>query len=49
LQPTTSFKFARVNHVLGSVQRISHRLEICALRERRLLQDQIQLGIGEKV
>ena len=46
---TTSFKVARVNHVLGSVQRVSHRLEICAPRERRLLQDQVQLGIEEKV
>ena len=30
---------AGVSHVLGSVQRVSHRLEICASRERRLLQD----------
>ena len=29
LQPTTSFKIAGVSHVLGSVQRVSHRLEIC--------------------
>ena len=28
---------------------VSHRLEICASKERRLLQDQVQLGIGAKV
>ena len=49
LQPTTSVQVARVSHVLESVQRVSHRLEICASRERRLLQDQVQLGIGAKV
>ena len=38
-----------VSHVLGSVQRVSHRLEICASKERRLLQDQVQLGIQAKV
>ena len=30
-------------------KRISHRLEIYASRERRLLQDQVQLGIGANV
>ena len=40
---------AGVSHVLGSVQRVSHRLEICASKERRLLQDQVQLGIQAKV
>ena len=25
-----------VNHVLGSAQKVSHRLEICVSRERRL-------------
>ena len=33
----------------GSVQRVSHKLEVCASKERRLLQDQVQLGIGVKV
>ena len=28
---------------------VSHRLEICVTKERRLLQDQIQLGFGAKV
>ena len=42
-------QLAGVSHVLGSVQRVSHRLEICASKERRLLQDQVQLGIGAKV
>ena len=28
---------------------VGHILEICATKERRLLQDQVQLGIGEKV
>ena len=31
------------------MQRVSHKLEVCASRERRLLQDQVQLGIGAKV
>ena len=38
-----------VSQVLGSVQRASHKLEICALRERMLLQNQVQLGIRAKV
>ena len=38
-----------VSHILGSVQRVSHILEICASKERKLLQDQVQLGIGAKV
>ena len=38
-----------VSHVLGSMQRISHKLEVCASKERRLLQDQVQLGITAKV
>ena len=42
-------QLAGVSHVLGSMQRVSHRLEICASKERRLLQDQVQLGIGAKV
>ena len=40
---------AGVSHVLESVQRISHRLEICVSRERRLLQDKVQLDIKVKV
>ena len=36
---------AGVSHVLGSMQMVSHRLEICALKGRRLLQNQVQLGI----
>ena len=27
---------------------VSYRLKICATNERRLLQDQVQLGIGAK-
>ena len=45
----TSFKVAGVCHILGSVQRVTHKLEICASRERRLLQDQVQLDIEVKV
>ena len=40
---------ARISHILGSVQRVSHRLEIYVSKERRLLQDQVQLGIGVNV
>ena len=40
---------AGVSYVLGSVQIVSHRLEICASKKGRLLQDQVQLGIGVKV
>ena len=49
LQSTTSVQVAGVSHVLGSMQMISHKLEVCASKEGRLLQDQIQLGIGAKV
>ena len=28
---------------------VCHILEICASKERKLLQDQVQLGIGAKV
>ena len=28
---------------------VSHKLEICATKERKLLQDQVKLGIGAKV
>ena len=42
-------QIAGVSHVLRSVQRVSHRLEICASRERRLLQGQVQLGVRVKV
>ena len=49
LRPTTFVQVAGVSQVLGSVQRISHKLEVCASRERMLLQNQIQLGIGAKV
>ena len=38
-----------VSYVLGSVQRVSHRLEIYALKERELLQDQVQLSFEVKV
>ena len=34
---------------LGSVQRVSHKLEVYASRERKLLQEQVQLGIGVNV
>ena len=49
LQPTISVQVAGVGHVLGSVQMVSHKLDICASRERKLLQDQVQLSIGAKV
>ena len=40
---------AGVSHVLEFGQRISHKLEVCVSKERRLLQDQVQLDIGAKV
>ena len=49
LQPTTFVQVAGVNHVLGSVQMVSHKLKVCASKERKLLQDQVQLRIGAKV
>ena len=42
MQLTTSIQVAGVSHVLGSVQRVSHKFKICVSRERRLLQDQVQ-------
>ena len=49
LQSTIFVQVAEVSHILGFMQKVSHRLEICALKEIRLLQDQVQLGIGVKV
>ena len=49
LQPTTIVQVAGVSHILGSVQMVSHKLEVCVSKERKLLQDQVQLGIGAKV
>ena len=49
LQSTTSVQVAGISHVLGSMQMVSHKLEVCALKEGRLLQDQIQSDIGAKV
>ena len=49
LQLTTFVQVAGVGHVLGSVQMVSHRLEICASRKRKLLHDQVQLSIRMKV
>ena len=49
LQSTTNNQVVGVSHILGSVQRVSHKLEVCASKERILLQDQVQLGIGAKV
>ena len=49
LQPITIIQVAGVSHVLGSVQKISHRLEICTSNERKLPQNQVQLGIGAKI
>ena len=49
LQPTTAIQVAGVSHVLGFVQRVSHRLEICVSNEIGLLQDQVQLSIGVNV
>ena len=46
---TNIIQVAEVSHVLGSVQRVSHKLGFYASRERRLLQDQVQLGIEVKV
>ena len=49
LQPIIAIQVAGVSHVLGSMQMVSHKLEVCASKEGSLLQDQIQLGIGAKV
>ena len=35
LQPTTSIQVAGVSHVLGSVQRVSHKLEVCTSKEEK--------------
>jgi len=48
LQPTF-VQVAGVSHVLGFVQGVSHKLKICVSKKRRLLQDQVQLGIRAKV
>ena len=43
------FKLLELVTYLGSMQRVNHKLEVYASRERMLLQDQIQLGIKAKV
>ena len=43
------FKLLELVTYFGFMQRVSHKLEVCALKERKLLQDQVQLGIGAKV
>jgi len=35
LQPTTSVQVASVSHVLGSMQRFSHKLEVCASKGKK--------------
>ena len=49
LEPTTSIQVAGDSQILGSMQMVNHRLKICASKERRLIQDQFQLGIEVKV
>ena len=49
LEPTTSIQVAGVSHILGSMQMVNHRLKICVSKEKRLIQDQFQLGIEAKV
>ena len=43
------FKLLKLVMYWNPCKRVSHRLEICALKERSLLQDQIQLGMGSNV
>ena len=47
--PTISVQVAGVSYVLGSVQRLVTNWRFVHHRERKLLQDQVQLGIGVKV
>ena len=49
LQPITIIQVAGVSHVLGPYKGINHKLDICATNEIRLLQNQVQLGIREKI
>ena len=44
-----SFKLLELVIYWDPCKEVSHKLEICALKERRLLQDQVQLGIVVKV
>ena len=44
-----SFKLPKLVTCLDPCKGVSDKLEICAKKERRLLQDQVQLGIGAKV
>ena len=49
LQPKIINQVVGISYLLGSVQRVSHKLEVCVSKERKLLPDQVQLGIGAKV
>ena len=49
LQQTTIIQVVGVSHVLDLCKKVSHILEICATKERRLLQYQVQLDIEAKV
>ena len=44
-----SFKLMELVTYWDTCKGVSYRLEICASKERRLLQDQVQFGIGVKV
>jgi len=44
-----SFKLLELVTYWDPCKEVSHRLEICASKERRLLQDRVQLGIRAKV
>ena len=48
LQPTTSIQFAEVNHVLESVQRVSHKLEVCASNGKKAITRSSQTGYWSK-
>ena len=44
-----SFKLLELVTYWDPCKGVSHKLEICATKERSLLQDQVQLNIGVKV
>ena len=48
LQPTTFVQVAGVSHILGSVQRVRHKLEVCASKGKKATTRSNPIGYWRK-
>ena len=48
MQPTTSVQVVGVSHVLGFVQSVSHKLEVCALKGKKATTRSSPIGYWRK-